>query len=59
MVDLKSEGPRFKFRFMHSATHLVRLLSVVPSSAPGGWGDGGRFYMKGAGMLVGNFELNP
>ena len=33
-------------------------LALEPSSAPPG-GGGGHKHMKGVGMLVGNFELNP
>ena len=37
----------------HSSRCFVAHLRARP------WGEGGTLSMKGAGMLVGNFELNP
>ena len=33
---------------------MIILVCVVP-----GEGGGGTLHMKGVGMLIGNFELNP
>ena len=35
------------------------LVAIVEFAAPSGTRGGGDSIMKGAGMLVGNFELNP
>ena len=35
------------------------LVAIVEFAAPREPGGGGDSIMKGAGMLVGNFELNP
>ena len=33
--------------------------NIIKLTCTPGGGGGGNFHMKGAGMLVGNFELNP